>query len=182
MKLLGLTGPKGVGKDTAAWALVAYREWRQYALADPLRLGIKAMFDLDDRYFENGWKETVLPQFGASPRHMMQTLGTEWGRQCIKHDVWIDLAEQVIRESQVAGCPGLVISDIRFCNEADMVRRLGGTVAHVVSVGGYTGGHASEEGVAACYRDEVLTNYTSINRLYESTLDLETRLKDIPKV
>jgi hypothetical protein len=37
-------------------------------------------------------KETPLPEFGGkTPRQMMQTLGTEWGRNLIDAEIWITL-------------------------------------------------------------------------------------------
>ena len=38
------------------------------------------------------WRETPHPLLcGRTPRQALQTLGTEWGRDCIGDDVWVRL-------------------------------------------------------------------------------------------
>jgi hypothetical protein len=82
-------------------------------------------------------KELRHPVFGVSPRHMAQTLGTEWMRKCIATDGWLRLAHQYV-EQQLARCAqgeapafkGVVFSDVRFINEAEFIREHG-TLVHV---------------------------------------------------
>jgi CRP/FNR family transcriptional regulator len=57
----------------------------------------------------------------------MQTLGTEWGRQCMDADIWVRAwaARAALLTSAVA-------DDVRFQNEADMIRNLGGVIIRVM--------------------------------------------------
>lgn len=75
-------------------------------------------------------KEQQIPGIRCSARHLMQTLGTEWGRQCVHPDVWVMIARSRIRDLHAAGY-SVVIDDCRFPNEASLIRELGGELWHV---------------------------------------------------
>lgn len=61
---------------------------------------------------------------------LLQLVGTEIGRERIDPDLWMKLSERRIRELQARGVPW-VVTDVRFENELEMVRRLGGVVLRV---------------------------------------------------
>jgi energy-coupling factor transporter ATP-binding protein EcfA2 len=70
---------------------------------------------------------------GRTARHAMQTLGTEWGRECIHPELWLRAwryaAEQV---TSAGGCPSLIIiDDLRFDNEAAYLRGLGAIIVRL---------------------------------------------------
>lgn len=69
------------------------------------------------------WFETTIRQQIITPRFVLQTLGTEFGRS-VSEDIWIDnglkKAHQALAEGKWA-----VIKDIRFLNEAKKLRELG---------------------------------------------------------
>ena len=77
------------------------------------------------------------------------------------------VAERQIRESK----DSVVITDIRFENEAAMVRRMGGTVIHLLGRKADLGEnqqHASEVGISiSVYYDYVIDNSESLETLYE---------------
>lgn len=66
-------------------------------------------------------KNYVLPEIGVSARHMLQTLGTEYGRQCLHPDIWLKCWEKKAERFSA-----VVSDDVRFPNEADLIRKLGG--------------------------------------------------------
>lgn len=139
LKLIGLHGPAGCGKDTIAKFLCDTQEFRQIALAQPIRNGISAMFGLPVEYLtDRALKEQPLDLLcGKTPRQIMQTLGTEWGRNHICLDVWLKIAQREIdyQNSLVAAnnlyLRGIVVSDIRFEGEAKWLRDQGGTIWHI---------------------------------------------------
>lgn len=158
-KIIGLTGYggviAGVGKDTAANYLKTYypSKFRSVAFADPIRAAMKAIFGWDDSYFEHPKKNEVDERFGISPRKAMQTLGTEWGRNLINTDLWLILAMQRISPLIGAGF-NVLVTDVRFDNEAELIRKNGGVVWHldvtkrpVESGAGSETAHKSEKGV-----------------------------------
>ena len=85
---------------------------------------------------------------GRSPRYLAQTLGTEWGRQMVHPDIWLMLMVRNWREVARSACPRMVITDIRFDNEARLVRDLGGTVWKVVREANPVENHVSEIGIS----------------------------------
>ncbi len=131
LNYIGIAGPARSGKDTtAAWFLG--RGYRQYSFARPLKDGLCAMLGLDGRHTDGELKELDLELYGASPRRMMQTLGTEWGRGIINSQIWLlratEITEEWLREP---GVSGVVISDVRFENEASWIREKGGLLVHL---------------------------------------------------
>lgn len=71
---------------------------------------------------------------GRTPRHAMQTLGTEWGRQCIGQELWTSLWLGLAKQELAQG-RSIVVDDLRFLNEAVAVRALGGRIWRIVRPG-----------------------------------------------
>ncbi|MDB0554334.1 deoxynucleotide monophosphate kinase [Ralstonia solanacearum] len=156
--LIGITGRAQVGKDTAAAHLRAAHGFRQIAFADPLRAMLQAGFGLTVKDFEPGRKEELLPLIGKSPRQLMQSMGTEWGRLLVSPDVWVTLAEGRIRAELFAG-HSVVVSDVRMENEADMIRRAGGVILHLHrAAAGRVAEHSSEHGIDFAHGDIEMFN------------------------
>jgi hypothetical protein len=176
--IIGITGPARSGKDTVADELLRcgaglYR----YAFADPIRAMLKAGLGIDmaDPWWQ-GHKEDMIDRYGCSARRLMQTLGTEWGRNLICSDIWLGVAEEQFAERG----PGMVISDVRFDNEAAWVRKLGGLVLHVRRPGATAvEAHASEAGVEFDARDHAISNDGTLERL-RGKASLFARLLQLP--
>jgi hypothetical protein len=106
-------------------------------------------------------KETKIPELGVTVRHMLQTLGTEYGRQCIHPDVWtICWRKQAERHSRV------VADDVRFPNEAQLIKDMGGELWMVRRPGvERTTGHASEGSLDTWEFDRVIENDGALDEL-----------------
>lgn len=145
--LIGLCGAAGSGKDTLADLLVARRQYRKLAFAEPLYQMLEVLTgEPAEKLRDRGFKEARIDWLGKSPRELLQTLGTEWGRGLVKDGVWI---EWTMRRAD-GDC---VISDVRFDNEAQAIRDAGGIVLRIVREGygclkGETRTHSSEAGVS----------------------------------
>lgn len=169
MKLIGLTGKARSGKDTVAAFLKDYDGFQRVAFADPIKVSSLALFGLGPEYLElDGLKELPHPFWGISPRQMWQVLGTECMRENFGHDFWIRRAQLEIdvikafalNEEREAA---IVITDVRFDDEARFIRQQGGVVLRVVRPHHDNGladrsRHASERGV-----DDQLVNATVSN-------------------
>jgi hypothetical protein len=162
--IIGFSGPAGAGKSTAAKYLMQEHGFRLVKFAGPLKAMMRALLPEDDQneWLEGALKETVHPDLGCTPRHAMQTLGTEWGRNCIHPDLWINLARSDILD----GGDDVVLDDVRFQNEYEMIKAIGGLVIEIRPKAiTHRMSHASEIG---CDKDYVLYNDGSLSQLYQS--------------
>lgn len=177
-QLIGITGPAGAGKDTAANALLAEYGYTVYSLAGPIKAALNVMFGWHPAKWKNrAWKEAPLSGIGASPRRLAQTLGTEWGR-AIHPDLWLELAREAIMGAEA---PGVVIPDVRFGNEAEWIHERGGVVIRVVRPDATAvEAHSSEAGLSGALIDAYIVNDGSIADLRRRTLDC-ARLLSAPQ-
>lgn len=135
-RLVGFTGLKGSGKDTAGSVFVDHG-WELMKFADPLKAMLRTLLEMrgcgdTNRYIEGDRKESATPYFmGKTARHAMQTLGTEWGRNLIDDALWIDTLERRAARAFASG-QGVVVTDVRFPNEVAAIKRLGGRVFRVM--------------------------------------------------
>jgi hypothetical protein len=169
--LIGLHGLARTGKDTAANYLAAHFDLIAYAFAYPLKVALMQMFNLSSAHLNGELKEAPLLGIGKSPRELMQLLGTEWGRQMVHPELWLLLARQHLDnmiELRDGHAPGFVISDVRYENEAQWVRDLGGVVVHIQRPDAQAvASHSSESGVAVHDNDFVIHNDEDLAHLYK---------------
>lgn len=167
--LIGITGKARSGKDTIAAYMATKYGIERYAFASPIKAGVRTMFGLNGRHTDGDLKEIPLPEFGnKSPREMMQTLGTEWGRELVNCSIWVDLGLYEWNRLKAAG-KSLAITDVRFENEADAIRNAGGTIIHVrrpMAPG--VSYHSSEAGVLAKGSDIIIDNDRELVDLFEA--------------
>lgn len=164
--LIGLTGPARSGKDTVGDYLIAKHSFNRLSFAGPLKAMLMVGLNLDREQVNGNRKEEPIDWLdGVTPRSLMQTLGTEWGRQ--QHpDLWLRIAEQrIVRAGPETD---IVFTDVRFDNEAKMIRSYGGNIFHIsrndVEIISGVKGHASESGVGfsmgICQDFFLLNNHT----------------------
>lgn len=169
INLIGIAGPARSGKDTVANFIIAAQGGYRYSFADPIRAMLRQIgVDMDDPYWRDR-KEQVIPALGVSPRRLMQTLGTEWGREQINADLWLILAQQRL----LSNGPGMVISDVRFENEATWIRSLGGRIIHVHRPDvAKIEEHISEGGIESQPTDVKLFNNGTLEELQDAVRGL----------
>ncbi|KII34883.1 hypothetical protein NL64_06385 [Pseudomonas fluorescens] len=171
MNLIGLIGKARVGKDTAAEHLHMWHMFNRYAFAAPLKDMLSAAFGHDIGEADGAAKEQVIDWLGKSPRQLTQLLGTEWGRNCVHPQLWTLLAEQQWIHCQRGLSHGLVISDVRFDNEAEWILQQGGTLIEITrGTAAPVNAHASEAGVHLRYPRFMVSNDGTLDELY-SELD-----------
>lgn len=132
------------GKSTCADALseLGYRKvkfasylkgmLRQLLAAIASRTGRTEMLPYLDDYIEGHLKESPLPFIpgSPSPRDLMVSLGTGWGRGLVHPDLWIDLTCQEIAH-RLCNDELVVVDDLRFVNEYKALKKLGATFVRV---------------------------------------------------
>lgn len=157
--VIGIAGLARSGKDTLAnhvFERLGF-ESNKAAFADPVKDMLKSIGITDIE----GYKEKEHPILGVTSRRMMQTLGTEWGRDTIGEGTWINLTR-----CKGEGKKFLIISDVRFSNEADFVRE-NGMLLHVYGRGGIKGDHKSESGVPFKLGDFKIDNGCEVEYMLE---------------
>ena len=129
-RLIAFSGKAGSGKTTVANYLGA-KGFLRLKFAD----GIKSMlacFGLGLAEIEGELKEIPCALLnGKTPRFAMQTLGTEWGRKLISPNIWVTRWKHAAADSLIDE-RSVVTDDVRFQNEVDAVRSLGGIIVHII--------------------------------------------------
>lgn len=185
--IIGLTGPKGAGKDTVADFLVEQHGYVRMAFADALRLEVCKAFDIAEFILtQRETKEHPMSQLALnrcmnqefikqahgdlykprSPRQIMQWWGTEY-RRAQRSNYWTFKLEDAIGLAYKNGQHRFVITDVRFIDEADMLLGLGATLWQIQRPGHepQPGEHSSETTGAQFAPHFVLTNNASISHL-----------------
>lgn len=160
MPIISFTGPMGCGKTTAARILCGY----DLSFAKPLKEAVKILFLLtEDQLYTLVGKNTVDPRWGVSPRELLQWIGTDVIRKRFPGH-WVRLMEHRVRglQDRVGKTALITVDDVRFEDEAELIRKLGGVVVHIVGrkaeVEDHTADHKSEQGIMFMTGDEVIDN------------------------
>lgn len=145
--LVGLTGYAQSGKDTSA-GFMAEHGFQRLAFADALKnLAVLAGPEFADRTDYIRPLADIVEQYGweyakasvGGVREFLQDLGVGV-RDIIGSETWVNV---VLRQLQPGGL--YVITDVRFPNEVQAIRRAGGTIARVQRPGtGAVNAHVSE--------------------------------------
>jgi hypothetical protein len=128
--LIGLySSLAGAGKSSVANHLIGKYGFTQLSFAEPLK-------DMVGVLLENfGYspqlahttlhtrKQNTIPEIDhrITARHLLQTLGTEWGRQCVHPDVWVSCWQARYMRLISQGYDNIVVDDVRFLNEAGVI-------------------------------------------------------------
>ena len=138
--IIGICGFIGSGKDTVADFLVNFHEFRRESFANTLKDSVAAVFGWDRTLLEGRtaeareWREQVDPWWAErldmptlTPRWVLQYWGTEVCRRSFHDDIWIASLENKLRNSK----DNIVISDCRFPNEIQAIKKAGGQIVWV---------------------------------------------------
>lgn len=207
-RIISMVGFIGSGKDTAADFLVQNHDFVRDSFAAPLKQAVAAIFGWEPGLLEglspvsrawreqpDAWWSERLGVPKLTPRWILQQWGTEVCRDNFHSDIWIASLENRIRHS----CNDVVISDARFFNELNSIRRLGGTcvriqrgddpvwwdVAKAANLGctesqkqlAELGIHASETSWVGFEFDHVIDNTGTLTELEEKINDLAQGLQ-----
>ena len=159
----------GSGKSTAAAAL-RQEGWAVVPFAAPLKAMAAALLEaagygpaeIEQILSVGKQKELGLLAGAPTARHLLQTLGTAWGRERIHPRLWIELWEDRVQSLLAQGC-SVVCDDLRTPEEMASIRALGGQIWLVDRPQGAindsaTVAHATEGALAAAQFDRELLN------------------------
>jgi hypothetical protein len=131
--LIGISGLKRSGKDTAANYLVKNYDFIKRPMAYPLKKICKTLFRFSDNQLNGELKEVPdYRWYGVTPRETMQFIGTDLFRNQLgkimpglDNEIFLDNFRLWYETNKYEN---VVIPDIRFTNEYNMVKSLGGFV------------------------------------------------------
>ena len=129
LTIIGFTGGKGSGKTTAAQYLQSITpNSAVFSYADPLKRFLMDFMGLSqEQVFTLEGKETVDPRYGVTPRRIMEAFGTDFIRTTIPNFWVVKMSMRLFGTDY----DHIFIDDIRFDDEAELVRSLGGRVIHI---------------------------------------------------
>lgn len=140
MTIIAICGFIGSGKDTVADFLVSDHGFKRESFAGTLKDAVAAVFGWDRELLEGKtevgriWREQVdewwanrLNMPGLTPRWVLQQWGTEVCRKAFHDDIWVASVENKLRNTSQS----IVLSDCRFPNEIETLRRAGAKVVWV---------------------------------------------------
>lgn len=177
VRVIGLAGPKGAGKSYVAGLLQTHFRCCRIGFADPLKRMLMTLGLTRTQCYSAVEKETPCDLLcGHTPRHAMQTLGTEWGRDMISNDIWVratlfEIYREFKNSPRERPTDRFVIEDVRFANEAKAIRLAGGHLWEVRRPGrSYDPKHPSEAGLDVVF-DQVVVNDGSRLDLKQKTFE-----------
>ena len=150
-RVVGLMGYAGSGKSTVANILRERYGYKGPHIKAPLAgmarslledFGIRPTMIL--RYLDGDLKREVIPEIGRSGTEIQQFLGSQFGRDFCRPDLWLECWVRSCDAILSAG--GRVVQEsVRYANEADAVRARGGIIVEVRRPGvGPINNHSSE--------------------------------------
>lgn len=140
--LIGLVGFAGSGKGAVGDILDNAYHFQPLAFADNVKDAVAIIFDWPRELLEGDtpesreFREEIDPWWSdrlgktVTPRYMLQLMGTEAGRGVFGHDIWVHSTLKRI-ENSTDIIDDWVITDVRFPNEIEAIKKSGGFVVRV---------------------------------------------------
>jgi hypothetical protein len=138
--LIGLSGKARSGKDTFGEYLIEAfkdkydRNFIKMSFADELKLMCKDQFNLYDSQLWGNKKESIdyrlIKNFAEFPsphieawtaREIMQKVGAFY--RSIINDFWVNKLNEKIKKVSLKGYKDFIITDVRYLNEAEFIKR-----------------------------------------------------------
>jgi hypothetical protein len=137
--IIGVVGPKRSGKDTVASILVRSNRFIVCPFASFLKDSCKAIFMLSDDQLHGNHKESMDPRWNTTPRKILQSVGDLFRKKLSEflpelnmgnsETIWCRCFEIWLSQFSTPQC--IVIPDVRFHDEANLIKSLGGILLRV---------------------------------------------------
>jgi hypothetical protein len=174
-RLIGLYSPAPQSGKTFTANALAQQGYRTMSFAEPIkRMAVEFVVSFgytkeEAARFVLAHKEQKIPAIKTTARHILQTLGTDWGRRHIDSNIWI---ESMMR--RIASCLRdedcrIIIDDVRFANEVQLIKSMGGEMWKIIRPSAKSSTNHESEGGLDEYEsfDHVIINDGTIAELRE---------------
>lgn len=174
-KIIGFTGIAGSGKDTAANIIKDEYNVDIFALAEPLKTACKILFNFsNEQLYNTELKEEIDKRWNKTPRQILQWLGTDILRKEINEDFFLINIKNRIDSSTK---DYILITDIRFDNEAEYIKSLGGKIIKINRDMNLNNGkttthsnHITEKGISLELIDIIINNNDTLEDYRKNVL------------
>lgn len=178
--VIAFGGPMRSGKTTASKHLIEAHGFINH----PIAIGVKDMcrvLGLTNEHLYGNLKEQPTDLLcGKSPRHALQTLGSEWGRTHISPTVWVEYWARTVPPN----IDTIVIDDLRTVEGAKWMQARGVTLVNISRPGLDTSGsehqHETEKQFDRIPYDQTVVNDGSLDDLKQKLDDLVKTLQQNP--
>ena len=182
LQIIGITGKAGSGKDTVANYFIDSKNYIKLTFGGAVKDIVQIITGWSRDMIEGQTvesrelRETVVHQnYNMNCRQLMQFVGTDLFRNNLDQNVWINIVNDKVKKlildinsgtQTLKHVKGIIISDVRFDNEAQFIKSIGGTIVKINrNVAIESSNHQSERGISIA-TDYVIENNTTIDDLY----------------
>ena len=187
MSLIGICGEIGSGKTTLATRLKTHKRYKEYSIAGPLKnIALNLGFKFEQVHGSQSQKLEPNKYWNISAREFLQKFGTDLCRDILPNvipnmnmgkynSLWVRLME--IEWDKLyphfgsdSGYTGMVVSDVRFPDEAQSIQERGGIIIKIIRPIDKSGDeykHSSETSINFIKPDKYIINDGSIDDLYQ---------------
>lgn len=177
--LIGVLGKSGSGKDTISDYICQHYGYTKIAFAKPIKDICRIMFGFNEEQLYGNEKESIDPYWGVSPRCMFQYIGTDVMRIDVQSMIpnigtnfWVKCTQKQILEL-LKDNKKVIISDVRFQNEIDLITSMGGIVIKLTrdftNLDTQMSGHISEQNIDNLIGNYLIENNDTLIELYKTT-------------
>lgn len=139
MTIIGILGKKRHGKDTISDHIIKKYKYQSVAYASPLKEACRILFGFNDEQLYGNDKEVIDEYWEITPRSAFQFIGTDLIRAQMKQltpkigeNFWAECTRKCIRDKlKQDPQSNIVITDVRFPNEVDLVHEFNGIIIKV---------------------------------------------------
>lgn len=195
LRLIGIIGKAGSGKDTTGEHIKKNYNGVGYAFADPIKEICRIMFLFDDEQLYGSKKEVLDERWGITPREVFQKFGTNMMQFAVYgfmpglidkvpvRQFWIhhfrlwynDFISKPENDNKI-----VVVTDVRFHHEAELIRELNGTLIKIerpdLRTDSVVYQHSSETSIGDIEADVTIVNDKTIEELYQHVDTIITNL------
>ena len=187
IEIIGISGKLGSGKNYVTENII------QHLLTPKktLLLAFADDFKIETITKDNLSYERVFIKKDSESREKLQNRGTKEGREKYGENIWVDTLEQWIRLYSERGIERFIILDIRFINEAELVKKLGGIIIRINApdrtmdkyIEETNNNHDAIQRISNHISETELDNYTKFDYYVNNTKSNEKNIfNDIEKI
>ena len=132
IEIYGVSGKLGSGKNyVAEKILLPFLNRTVSSEKNSLSLALADHFKVDVCVKQNIDYERIFIKKDEESRKILQLKGTEEGRLKYGEDIWINILKTWIRLHSERGVERFVVTDLRFPNEVEFIKKMGGKVIRI---------------------------------------------------